>query len=215
MTFGLLLLHILFGGLALLSVFICFASKKGGKTHRRFGKLFCLSMAIALMAALVLSIIRENYFLLLVGIFSAYLVYTGWRVGASRERAFTRLDWTAMMLMLVSSAVMVAIGATGLVSGKDDMSLVILVFGAIGGALSLSDYRRPQEQGVRLWPKGVDRIALHIIRISAASISTITAVMVVNVNTDPAFIAWLLPTVVIVPVIFYWTRRIGSGNGVL
>ena len=42
----------------------------------------------------------------------------------------------------------------------------------------------------------------------AASIATVTAVFVVNVQTNPAWIAWLLSTVVGSFAIAYWTKKI-------
>jgi|TARA_B100000929_G_scaffold281854_1_gene261253 hypothetical protein len=41
----------------------------------------------------------------------------------------------------------------------------------------------------------------------AGTIATVTAVLVVNVATDPVWIAWIAPTVVITPFIFYWNKR--------
>ena len=82
------------------------------------------------------------------------------------------------------------------------------VFGAIGGSFALSDALRLQSG----WPSGRERISLHLSRMGGASIATVTAVFVVNVATDPAFIAWILPTVVITPVIIYWGVRTKGGK---
>ena len=50
----------------------------------------------------------------------------------------------------------------------------------------------------------VGLLGIHII---GGTIATVTAVLVVNVNTNPVWIAWLAPTVVITPLIFYWNKR--------
>ena len=50
----------------------------------------------------------------------------------------------------------------------------------------------------------VGLLSIHII---GGTIATVTAVLVVNVNTNPVWIAWLAPTVVITPLIFYWNKR--------
>ena len=42
----------------------------------------------------------------------------------------------------------------------------------------------------------------------AGTIATVTAVLVVNVATDPVWIAWIAPTVVITPFIFYWNKKL-------
>jgi hypothetical protein len=35
---------------------------------------------------------------------------------------------------------------------------------------------------------------------------------VVNVRIEPAFVVWLAPTVVLAPVIAYWTARVRGGG---
>ena len=87
------------------------------------------------------------------------------------------------------------------------MWITVAVFGGIGGGFAVRDLKSLGGG----WPSGIDRIALHLVRMSAASIATLTAVLVVNVQTEPAFIAWLLPTIVVTPMIFYWVRRVRSG----
>ena len=74
------------------------------------------------------------------------------------------------------------------------------VFGTLGTLLGVSD-------GVA-WIKGAltgrTRIAGHLTNMLAGTISTVTAVLVVNVATDPP---WIAPTIVITPFIICWNRR--------
>jgi hypothetical protein len=46
----------------------------------------------------------------------------------------------------------------------------------------------------------------------AGTIAVITAVLVTNVNIEPVFILWILPTILITPLIFWWNRKTLSGN---
>lgn len=41
----------------------------------------------------------------------------------------------------------------------------------------------------------------------AGAIATITAVMVVNVDMEPVWVPWILPTIVITPLIVWWNIR--------
>ena len=41
----------------------------------------------------------------------------------------------------------------------------------------------------------------------AGTIATVTAVMVVNVSMNPVWLPWLLPTIVITPLIVWWNVR--------
>ncbi|MBK7964987.1 MAG: hypothetical protein IPK10_06675 [Bacteroidetes bacterium] len=43
-------------------------------------------------------------------------------------------------------------------------------------------------------------------------IATFTAFLVQNLHTDPSFIAWLAPTVILTPVIIYSTNKIKKGK---
>ena len=63
--------------------------------------------------------------------------------------------------------------------------------------------------------RGKERIATHLARMLGGLIATITAVIVVNFRTDNvglSVLSWLGPTIVLVPVIFYWARKIQSGT---
>ena len=46
----------------------------------------------------------------------------------------------------------------------------------------------------------------------AGTIATVTAVVVVNVTTRPAWLAWILPTLLIAPLIAWWNRRVLRGT---
>jgi hypothetical protein len=45
----------------------------------------------------------------------------------------------------------------------------------------------------------------------AAATTTLTAILVTNISMEPAVVIWLLPTVVITPLIAWWKRRIMNG----
>ena len=40
------------------------------------------------------------------------------------------------------------------------------------------------------------------------TIAVITAVLVTNLNIEPVWIWWILPTITIVPVIVWWNHRV-------
>jgi hypothetical protein len=45
----------------------------------------------------------------------------------------------------------------------------------------------------------------------AGSIANVTASFVVNVSTEPVWLAWIAPTMIITPVIIYWNPRVLKG----
>ncbi len=56
--------------------------------------------------------------------------------------------------------------------------------------------------------EGRQRLQRHLTNMLAATIATVTAVTVVNVNMEPMWLPWILPTIVVIPVIVWWNRRI-------
>ena len=74
-------------------------------------------------------------------------------------------------------------------------------------ALAAADGRRG-----RTWPRGVDGVVLHLQRMGGASIATLTAVFVVNVRTEPEFVAWLIPSAVLIPTFVVLSRRLRRGR---
>jgi hypothetical protein len=105
--------------------------------------------------------------------------------------------------MLAAAAGMVAVGSWQLVGG-DGLGVALLVFAGIGGTLALEDLR--VLRGAR--PERRRRIALHLGRMLGGAIATVTAVLVVNVTTDPVWLAWIAPTVVGSPMIAWWTTKV-------
>jgi len=197
----LVVLHIVSGAAALLAMAGALCTVKGGGWHRRMGKCYTVAMAIALTLAAVVSLLTANMFLFLIGIFSGYFVYTGWRLTQVRDGTRSRVDRFSSTFMLCGSILMVAYGLYLFTRGESP-GIALGVFGIFALHPAWVDFRRSQ------WPVGKDRIFLHLNRMGGASIATVTAAFVVNIKTNPAFIAWLLPTIIGVPIIIYWGRRV-------
>ena len=81
--------------------------------------------------------------------------------------------------------------------------ITLLVFGFIALALGYGDYRSHKNKSAT----GKERIAKHLTNMMAGTIAVITAVLVVNVNIEPIWIWWVLPTAVVTPIIAYWNKK--------
>jgi uncharacterized membrane protein len=200
-TQSLVYLHIIAGSVAVIGMIGALVSRKGGLWHRRMGRLYSYAMAAALLLALIVSVLTVNSFLGLIGLFSGYFVYTGWRLAVVKDGRRSHIDRVASLFMMCCAFAMMAYGIYQFVGGES-LGVALAVFGIFALLPAWQDYQRNQT-----WPVGKDRIVLHLSRMGGASIATLTAVFVVNVQTSPAFIAWLLPTMIGTPLIIYWTRR--------
>ena len=84
--------------------------------------------------------------------------------------------------------------------------------GEIGGtlldpsaiALGYADFRSYKNNSAT----GKERISRHLTNMMGGTIAVITAVLVVNPPFEPEWVWWVLPTVLITPVIFWWNFKI-------
>ena len=208
MTNALLVLHIIAGFLALGAAGLALGTVKGGPAHRRAGTLYVLSMLVVTLTTFALVAIRPNLFLFVIGIFSFYLVFSGWRAALLRDGRLRWPDHLGGLAMGATGLAMMGLGLNGLVGDGGAQPVILLVFGAIGLTMALSDWRDWRAGPVT----GKARIARHLTRMLAGSIATLTAAIVVNVTFLPALVTWLGPTALITPVIFWWNARVMRGR---
>lgn len=198
-----LVIHIIFGGIALLVAPGAMITRKGGTWHRRWGKVYFWSMTTVAASAVVLSLLRPGLFLLLVAVFSFYLALTGYRVlyrKTPRERA-NFLDWGAAMVMLAGGVALVGYGV--LLLRTSSFGMVAVVFGGIGLLLAITDARaflHPPADKRAWW-------FTHMGRMLAAYIATVSAFSVVNFHFLPTLVRWLWPAAVGLVGSYIWARH--------
>lgn len=203
---SLLVVHIT-AGFAALSAAIGAVATQWLRTAHRWhvlaGQVFFWGMVVIFLTALPLSWMTESLFLFLVSIFSGYLAWSGYRYAKRRRGPVASYDRLASVLMVVAGAAMILVGGIMLVGGDMD-GITLLVFGALGLSLSWLDldaFRKGEYTGKQ-------RIASHLGMMLGATIAAVTAFVVTNFTFQPGFVLWIAPTVVIVPLIVYWTRRV-------
>jgi len=200
--------HIAAGVVALVAGSGAIVTQKGGLRHRQTGKLYVVSMGVTVMTVLPLFLFDPTdfgrQFLLLVAIFSGYLVFSGYRVLSPDQPANrgASIDWVAAITVILACTGLVGVGGRQFLVGNT-FGIVLIVFGLIGGSFGAVDMRtfRSSDRG--------EPIADHLSRMMGGYIATVTAVAVVNFS-DPVIVTWLGPTIVGVPLIFYWRRKYTS-----
>jgi uncharacterized membrane protein len=84
---------------------LALASAKGGKAHRRWGKIYFWAMAVVGSTALVLALYRPILFLALVAVFSFYAAFSAYRVlfhkNLPKGQKVTWPDWAAAIITFV------------------------------------------------------------------------------------------------------------------
>jgi len=201
----LLPIHILAGTVALLSAALAVSSEKGKRIHILSGRTYFWCMVGIFLTAIPMSIINSNIFLFLIAIFSFYLAFAGMRFAKNRKGIATTIDWIAVSLMTLSGLGMWALAIIYFINDNSQY-ITLLVFGFIALALGYGDYRSHKNKTAI----GKERIAKHLTNMMAGTIAVITAVLVVNVNIEPIWVWWVLPTVVISPIIAYWSKKTKS-----
>ena len=197
----LLAIHIAAGSIALLTAAGALTTPKGQRWHIRAGRVFAVAMTLVFVTAVPLAILGSSVMLFLIAFFSFYLVFAGWRFARNRQRRAHPVDWAAVGILAVTGLGMWAYAVVIRIDGNSQW-VTLLVFGSIALALSVADGRFHLTQ-----PGGARRVARHLTNMMAGTIATITAVTVVNVDMDPAWIPWILPTIVIAPLIVWWNIR--------
>jgi len=108
-TQSLVYLHIIAGSVAVIGMIGALVSRKGGLWHRRTGRLYSYAMAAALLLALIVSVLTVNSFLGLIGLFSGYFVYTGWRLAVVKDGRRSHIDRVASLFMMCCAFAMTSL----------------------------------------------------------------------------------------------------------
>jgi uncharacterized membrane protein len=202
----LLLIHIVSGSIGLITGTINLIRKKGDKLHKNFGFFFLSEMLINGVSGLLMSLIHFNFFLLIVGVFSIYMVSTGQRYLSlktiSPSQKALKIDWILSAGMFLFGIGFIIYGILLLLS-SNNFGIVLLVFGFISISMAYQDFKNYQgrNSNKNFW------LLVHIQRMMGSYIAAMTAFIVVNNTILPGIVAWLLPTVIVTPLIFKWSRK--------
>jgi hypothetical protein len=202
-----LMVHIAAGAMSFLLAPLALLTAKGGKQHRRWGKVYLWSMGVVAGTALPMALYRPVLFLALVAIFSFYLAFAGYRVlrlkDLARGGSAQPVDWIAAVICFSASACLAGFGAfrPALVQR---MGIVAIVFGLIGmqaaGRQMWTFVRKPTEKMFWWYMHLGNFIASYIAAWSAFSVVTLATSF-----RQAGAIVWLWPTIVGVPAIMLTT----------
>jgi uncharacterized membrane protein len=203
----LLVIHIAAGTTALLTGPLAVLVKKGGRAHRNSGTAFFYAMLAVAATALIMGYLHNIPFLMAVGIFSTYMNVSGYRVLYQKRRdrlhETDRVDWFVSGTMALASLYFLLYGIYILVN-KDLFGLVFIAFAQSSVRMLWQDWNLFIRRDIQphTWLK------FHLTRMLGTCIAAYTALLVVNSASRLSLVGWLLPTLIGVPVIVYWLRKI-------
>lgn len=205
----LLILHISCGVIGLISGSINILAKKGDKRHRNIGRIFTIAMLLAGFSSLILSILHPNTFLFMVGVFTIYMIATGFRYLRHKKTLATSywLDYMLSIIMLLCCISFILLGLTAIFAGHY-FGIVLIVFSSFGIIFVYRDYTnfKGKSKCKNYW------LLEHLSRMIGAFIASLTAFLVVNASyipvQIPSILLWLLPSILLVPYIIVWSRKV-------
>jgi uncharacterized membrane protein len=213
MMHTLLTLHVAGGTVALLAMLVPLFSRKGGRLHRRAGWVFVGAMTPVCVTALLMSGIRfftdptpvgHQFSMLLfyVAILTGAGMWTGIRVLRAKQRT-TRgpaIDIAGAALVTVSGALAAIYGFT---TGQP-LFIAFSTIGVVNGGSELLYWLRRPTEPMHWW-------FAHMGNMLGACIAATTAFAIaggrrVGIPGD-SLLAWLGPTAIGLPGIFFWVRH--------
>lgn len=203
----LLALHIIGGTVGLICGILVFSLKKGTRPHTVLGKIFIPGMLLAGFSSLLLAVLHPNTFLFMVGVFTVYMVGTGARAISSKSPLTNQpIDRMLQLGMVCSGLSLGYLGTVGVFDGNY-FGIVYVVFATIGLLMVMQDFN-----GSKSNPTDKKaHIRKHLQRLGGGFIASATAFLVVNLRELPewlpVWLLWLLPTLLISPLISYHSKK--------
>lgn len=205
----LIYIHAFLGGLGLITGMISIIAKKGSINHKKAGKVFSIAMLISSLIAIIISRMpnHQNLFLMLIGIFTIYMVLAGNRALTLKSKIKDHADSIDKLIsgsMLVASIIMIVIGMIG-TSRHVTNSVLYLFFGAFGLFMTIRDFQtfKTFKENKNEW------LINHVGRMVGALIASVTAFLVAGLNVSTLMV-WILPTIIGTAYIIYWSRKLTS-----
>lgn len=190
-----LYVHIAAGFTALATGLVAMFSPKGQNIHNKSGLIYLWAMLIISITSTIISLRSNpiNLFLLVTGIFSFYLVITGYRSTIVKNKAPQLMDKLITILMLCTSLVMLGLAVYDWFNGTGKLSIILSIFGSIGGVLAIAD--------VLVYRNGLNHpkewLLRHLGRMLGAYIATFTAFAVTNLRAwFPSILLWTVPAII-------------------
>lgn len=205
--------HIVTGSIGLLSGYVALFVTKGGRSHRRSGKIFVYVMLAMALAGLLIAALRGVAPALNIpaALLTAYLVVTALTTVRRGSAASKYAIAAGLLWVLAVSAACLTFAAQAIANGgvREGMpAFPFVMFGVVGLLASIGDARV-----LRAGPRhGPARLARHLWRMCFALFIAALSFFIGQAQVIPKPIRILpllaMPVVVVLFAMFYWLWRI-------
>jgi uncharacterized membrane protein len=212
--------HVVAGIIALFMAPAAMLTRKGGRAHRRWGKIYFWSMLIIFVTAVILLVLlRWNLFLMTISVVSFYQAWSGYRVLSHKQPGQVKpLDWIVavgsglfgVLLVINAALILLNVLPENLMPPAEVRVLtggLSLLFGAITAQVAWKDiqiFRQHPIEKQWWWYH-------HMSNMGGSYIAAVTAFLVQNgtrfLPAEISWILWILPMIIGVPSFLYWERR--------
>lgn len=208
--------HITGGTVGLLSGAAAMIFRKGSRRHSIAGRVFVVSMLGMATAAVYLAFMKSQIGNFLGGIFTVYLVTTGWLTIKRKEQQTSLFDWGALVVALAIVASYVTFGMQAIRSPKGSLDGVpAAMYFFMGGVILLSatgDVRMLVNHGV----SGTKRLVRHIWRMSFALFVASGSIFLARPHLFPAILrkTYVLSLLGVLPLLLmiFWMIRVRTSR---
>ena len=208
-----LLIHIVAGGLGIISGFVALYSAKGAALHRKSGMVFVYTMLTMCTGGVLIAAARSTAPAVNIpaGLLTAYLVVTALITVRPPVRGRRWLDVGAMLVALAVGLTSLMFGFEAIANGgrRNGMpAFPFFLFGVVGVLASALDLRMIRAGGLQ----GASRLARHLWRMCFALFIAAMSFFLgqADVIPEPLRIRPLLalPVLAVIVTMFYWLRRV-------
>lgn len=201
----LIITHIIFGSIALISGTISLITKKGNKLHKKFGKVFYYTLLLSALISLLVAIMpnHKNPFLFFLGLLSLYLIIGGYRsIKFKNKNTLFLVDKIIAYLIIILGIVMVLYS----ISLNSKINIVLLNFGVVSILFGIIDLVlfRDLKRIRKNWLK------IHLTKMIGGYMATVTAFVVNQWNLG--IWGWFTPTIIGNIYIIYWFYKLKKKN---
>jgi len=207
-----LILHICSGTVGLLSGGVAVFLRKGSRRHRVAGNVFVVSMLSLSTTGAYLGFMRSEPGNVLAGVFTFYLVATGWATARRGERQTVMLDWAALLVIIaavigyMTFAMEAARSPSGAIGGIP--AGMYFFMGCIASLAAVGDIRMLVNNGV----SGTHRLVRHLWRMCFGLFIASGSVFFARPHLFPAFMrkTYMLFLLGILPLLLmiFWLIRV-------